>query len=155
MLRTKLFIEEFKKNWLFIILGSICLSIGIFIINANEGRAMKHHSVLKEAFNQVIKINDDKNFNDKSMDYEGKLVHYIGYLTTQEPLSDPAYNIMVQAVKLRKIVEIYQVSGFLRRNFLINLIIHFSGLKTTQTTNFQRMKAQIEIIFIIKNGVKD
>lgn len=52
----------------------------------------------------------DENFHtaEKSENYEGKLIHLHGQLRVQEPLSDATYNIMVQAVKLRKIVQMYQ-----------------------------------------------
>lgn len=71
------------------------------------GRAINHHSALRDAFAQAISITKDQ-FSDKSQDYEGKLVHLIGELSTHEPLGDSNYNILVQAVKLRKVVEIYQ-----------------------------------------------
>lgn len=45
---------------------------------------------------------------DKSGNYEDKLVHFSGPLSVQEPLGDTSYNILVQAVKLRKKVEVYQ-----------------------------------------------
>lgn len=40
--------------------------------------------------------------------YEGKVIHVIGPLQIMEPLSEPDYNIHVQAVKLRKRVQMYQ-----------------------------------------------
>lgn len=45
---------------------------------------------------------------DDSARYEGKVVHVIGPLQILEPLSEPDYNIHVQAVKLRKRVQMYQ-----------------------------------------------
>lgn len=45
MMRTKLFLEEFRKNWIIISLGSILFAIGFFVINANEG---EHKGLLIE-----------------------------------------------------------------------------------------------------------
>lgn len=42
----------------------------------------------------------------KSEDYEGKLIHVNGELRVSEPIADPNYNILIQAVKLRKIVQV-------------------------------------------------
>lgn len=44
-MRTKEFIKEFRKNWLIISLGSVCFSIGFFVINANEGEL--HQEIVK------------------------------------------------------------------------------------------------------------
>lgn len=45
---------------------------------------------------------------DDYLRYEGKVVHVVGPLQILEPLSEPDYNIHVQAVKLRKRVQMYQ-----------------------------------------------
>lgn len=46
--------------------------------------------------------------NGKSENYEGKLLHVIGYLRVQEPISEANYNLVVQSVRLKKIVQMYQ-----------------------------------------------
>lgn len=71
------------------------------------GRSFRHHSFLTEASNEVISINPYRD-TIKSPDYEGKLIHLTGQLKTLEALGETSYNILVQAVKLRKIVELYQ-----------------------------------------------
>jgi hypothetical protein len=64
---------------------------------------------LRDASNEVITI---KPYNDlaiyKSPNYEDKLVYFHGELKIREPLGDQQYNILVQAVKLKKIVDVYQ-----------------------------------------------
>lgn len=46
--------------------------------------------------------------NEKSENYEGKLLHVHGELRVQEPIGDGTYNILVQSAKLRKHVQMYQ-----------------------------------------------
>lgn len=50
----------------------------------------------------------DVHTGDEANRYEGKVVHIVGPLRIEEPISEPDYNIHVQAVKLRKRVQMYQ-----------------------------------------------
>lgn len=65
---------------------------------------------MEEALTNAITFKDNSASNPagKSQDYEGKLIHVIGKLHVQEPLADYTYNILVSAVKLKKIVQMYQ-----------------------------------------------
>lgn len=65
---------------------------------------------MEEALTEAISFKDSnyQQSNGKSENYEGKLLHVNGMLRVQEPISDANYNIMVQCVKLKKIVQMYQ-----------------------------------------------
>lgn len=81
-------------------------SLIIFVL----GRAFNHSRALEEALTEAVTFKD-ANYHQptgKSEDYEGKLIHVSGMVRVQEPIAEPNYNILVQAVKLRKIVQMYQ-----------------------------------------------
>lgn len=43
-----------------------------------------------------------------SKEFDGQLLYIVDKLYTDEPLTEPDYNIQVQAVKLRRRVQMYQ-----------------------------------------------
>lgn len=43
-----------------------------------------------------------------SKDLSGQLLYVVARLVTDEPLTEPDYNIQVQAVKLKRRVQMYQ-----------------------------------------------
>lgn len=104
-------IREFKKNWIISLLGIVLLTVGALVLSANEREAFRHHSGLDEALAAAVSIKYDfsqRSQNAKSPNYEGKLIHVSGPLKVQEPIADAAYNILVQSIRLRKIVQMYQ-----------------------------------------------
>lgn len=54
---------------------------------------------------RVVTIRADSNPTDLK---NGQIIHIIGQLYTNEPLTEPDYNIQVQAVKLKRRVQMYQ-----------------------------------------------
>lgn len=63
---------------------------------------------------EVVSFKDENYVQSqgKSEDYEGKLIHVNGELKVMEPIADPNYNILVQAVKLRKIVQVPDLTHY-------------------------------------------
>ncbi|CAG5084775.1 TMEM43 family protein [Parvicella tangerina] len=85
--------------------GGIILFLGaIVLLWWNEGRAVKTAKGLEEGSEQVLVL-DEPVFDEKNND---KLIHLQGLINTQETLVDHQFNINVQAIKLKRTVEMYQ-----------------------------------------------
>lgn len=84
--------------------GVVLVLIGTVLLFWNEGRAVKRYKDLKEGAGAVVSIASDQ--VDPTM--EGKLVHLTGETKTDAPLTDEAFGVTAQAVKLIREAEMYQ-----------------------------------------------
>ncbi|GLV37916.1 uncharacterized protein CBL_06382 [Carabus blaptoides fortunei] len=108
-------VEEFKRSWVTSVIGFLLLSFGIWLLIWNEGIAVQTAHTLDEAFSNVISLNP---YDRIKPEYEGRLIHITGELNIEEPLTEPDYGISVQAVKLKRRVQMYQwVEETTERNF--------------------------------------
>jgi len=98
-------LDEFKRSWLTSIIGIILFCSGTWLLTWNEGRAVHHAHSLEEAYNNVIALNP---YEGIQPEYDGRLVHISGLLLVDEPLTEPDYGISIQAVKLKRRVQMYQ-----------------------------------------------
>ncbi|CAL8337108.1 unnamed protein product [Lota lota] len=90
--------------------GGTVLGIGLFfasfyVLFTNEGRALKTASSLDEGLSLVVPLNP---FSDIDYQNNDHLVHLSTKLRTLQPLHDPNYRVVVQAVQLKRQVEMYQ-----------------------------------------------
>ena len=106
------FTEITTESWGSRIIGSIksvlfglLLFIASFIVLWwNEGRAVKTSQGLDEGASQVVSA--DANLLDENND--GKLVHISGKVISDEILKDEEFDFEVNALKLRRNIEMYQ-----------------------------------------------
>ncbi|XP_074491588.1 transmembrane protein 43 [Sebastes fasciatus] len=90
--------------------GGTVVGVGLFFLSfyvlfTNEGRALQTASSLHEGLSQVVSLEP---FSNLDLQNNNRLVHLSTELRTSQPLVDPNYRVVVQAVKLKRQVEMYQ-----------------------------------------------
>jgi hypothetical protein len=106
------FTEITSESWLSRIGGAIKgIVIGLVLFIAafpvlfwNEGRAVKRYKTLDEGAGSVISLPEAQVLPE----YEGELVHVAGKAVTDEIVADPEFEVAVNAIKLKRKVEMYQ-----------------------------------------------
>ncbi len=87
-----------------VLAGLVLFVIAFPLLWWNEGRAVEDYKTLQEGAGNTVETAPEE--IDPGQD--GKLVHVVGKATTDETLKDPAFNVSAQALKLKRIVEMYQ-----------------------------------------------
>lgn len=88
-----------------------------------QDRTIRREISLQDLVADLISIRPGQRYQKE---YENRVLHIAGTLTTGEPLTEPDYNIQVQAVKLRRRVFMYQwVSNQERTLFVVLITISF------------------------------
>lgn len=71
-----------------------------------QSQTIQSNIMLEELVSSAKSV--DVHTEDEADRYEGRVIHIVGPLRILEPIAEPDYNIQVQAVKLRKRVQMYQ-----------------------------------------------
>jgi hypothetical protein len=87
-----------------IVVGMVMVVIAFPLLFLNEGRAVKRYKTLKEGGGAVISVAIDK-VNSAN---QGKLVHLTGKAVTEGTLVDQTFDVSTKAIKLMRVVEMYQ-----------------------------------------------
>lgn len=87
-----------------ILVGLILVAIAFGLLFWNEGRAVKRAKTLTEGSGAVVSVAADR----VEPGNEGKLVHLSGRAITEETLRDAEFGVAKQAIKLRRVAEMYQ-----------------------------------------------
>lgn len=87
-----------------VVVGLIIFIIGFPLLFWNEGNYIKSKKALQEGAGAVVSLSIDK----VEPGYQGKLVHLTGTATTGAKLADPVFGITINAIKLKRIVKMYQ-----------------------------------------------
>ncbi len=96
--------SRIKESFVGILIGLLLFLAAFPVLFLNEGRALKTAKGLEEGARSVVSVEAD--VIDKTMDK--KLVHVTGEATTVEELDDSAFNVIINAVALRRTAEMYQ-----------------------------------------------
>lgn len=128
-----------KRSWLQrlgssingVLTGLLLFFIAFPIIIWNEGREIRIHRSLQEGAS-VVQSTDTEVIDSQQ---NGKLVHFIGEARTPSMLTDDTFAISENALKLKRIVEIFQWSEEKK-----TAIVEKIGGSTETTTTFSYEK---------------
>ncbi|MDD4350301.1 MAG: TMEM43 family protein [Opitutales bacterium] len=87
-----------------ILFGLILIVGSIVLLFWNEGRSVKRYKDLKEGAGVVVSVQSDR--VDATL--EGSLIHTSGMANTESTLKDPVFDVSVNALRLERLVEMYQ-----------------------------------------------
>lgn len=107
--------------------GFIAILIAIVLLWWNEGNSVKELKKVKEGKAALVEISSET----VNPENEGSLVHLSGFATTNDTLADPRFGIEVNAIKLERVVEMYQYKENKKTEENDNL-----GGSTTKTETF-------------------
>ncbi|XP_008280891.1 transmembrane protein 43 [Stegastes partitus] len=99
------FLERLSETAGGTVVGIGLFFLSIYVLFTNEGRALQTASSLDEGLSQVVSLGPFLSLDPQN---NNRLVHLSAQLRTQQPLHDPNYRVVVQAVKLKRQVEMYQ-----------------------------------------------
>lgn len=87
-----------------ILFGGALFLISFVVLWWNEGRSIDRYKTLQEGRGAVVEASVDA----VNPAQEGKLVHLTGETSVKQPLTDPEFGVEVDAIKLKREVEMYQ-----------------------------------------------
>ncbi|XP_003973277.2 transmembrane protein 43 [Takifugu rubripes] len=99
------FLERLSESAGGTFVGIILFFLSLYVLFTNEGRALQTTSSLNEGLSKVVSLGSFSNLDPQNNNH---LVHLFAQLKTAQPLHDPNYKVVVQAVKLKRHVEMYQ-----------------------------------------------
>ncbi|KAM7422616.1 hypothetical protein PAMA_010585 [Pampus argenteus] len=99
------FLERLSETAGGTVVGVGLFFVSIYVLFTNEGRALQTASSLNEGLSQVVSLEP---YSSLDLQNNNRLVHLSAQLHTSQPLHDPNYRVVVQAVKLKRQVEMYQ-----------------------------------------------
>ncbi|NWT71791.1 TMM43 protein, partial [Prunella himalayana] len=99
------FLERLSETSGGMLIGLVTFLLAFYLLFTNEGRALRTAKSLDEGLSLVVSLDSIHSISQQN---EGRLVHLAGALSTSKPLFDPSYGLSIQAVKLKRNVEMYQ-----------------------------------------------
>uniref|UniRef100_A0A671YM62 Transmembrane protein 43 n=1 Tax=Sparus aurata TaxID=8175 RepID=A0A671YM62_SPAAU len=99
------FLERLSETAGGTLVGVGLFFLSIYVLFTNEGRALQTALSLDEGLSLVVPLDSRSSLD---LQNNNRLVHLSALLRTSQPLHDPNYRVVVQAVKLKRQVEMYQ-----------------------------------------------
>lgn len=99
------FLERLSETAGGTLVGVGLFFLSIYVLFTNEGRALQTALSLDEGLSLVVPLDSRSSLD---LQNNNRLVHLSAQLRTSQPLHDPNYRVVVQAVKLKRQVEMYQ-----------------------------------------------
>ncbi|XP_073324392.1 transmembrane protein 43 [Pagrus major] len=99
------FLERLSETAGGTLVGVGLFFLSIYVLFTNEGRALQTALSLDEGLSLVVPLDS---LSSLDLQNNNRLVHLSAQLRTSQPLHDPNYRVVVQAVKLKRQVEMYQ-----------------------------------------------
>lgn len=87
-----------------VIFGCVLFAVAFPLLFWNEGRAVTRYKTLKEGGGAVVSVTSER----VDAANAGKLVHVTGKAVTDATLRDSDFGVSAQALKLKRVVEMYQ-----------------------------------------------
>ncbi|XP_077986299.1 transmembrane protein 43-like [Glandiceps talaboti] len=137
-LKFTTFAERLGLNFTSTCFGFILFVAAITLLSWNERRVVTLSSAVEEGLGLVVPLSTSQVAFDE---HNNKLVHVMGTLTTNKLLEDLDYDVQVEAVKLRREVEMYQWEEIRRTKQ-----IYDAGEARTQTVYSYNKRWQPELI---------
>jgi hypothetical protein len=101
---SRSWISRIGKSIVGVLIGLVLFLVAFPLLFWNEGRAVERYKTLQEGGGVVVTVPAERVDPANS----GKLVHVTGRADTEETLSDSVFGVSVHALKLKRIVEMYQ-----------------------------------------------
>lgn len=111
-MQTNSFTEVEHESWFSrltsaiggVVFGLLLLAGAVTLLFWNEGRSVKRYRTLDAGQKRVVSIPAD----GVDPAHEGQLVHVSEAVTTTKPLKDPDFGLTLTALRLQRVVEMYQ-----------------------------------------------
>lgn len=99
------FLERLSETAGGMVVGLGLFALSLYVLFTNEGRALRTAASLDEGLSLVVSLSPYYGLESQN---DNHLVHLSNKLRTAQLLHDPNYRVALQAVKLKRQVEMYQ-----------------------------------------------
>lgn len=96
--------SRLKESVVGVLVGLLLFAGSFVLLTWNEGRSVRTARALTELKGAVVSVETER----VDAQHEGQPVHLVGTATAEQTLADDAFAVSVQAIKLRRSVEMYQ-----------------------------------------------